>query len=152
MRIGELVKQTGLTASRIRYYESIGLIRAVERKANGFRHYPPETAWILDLVTGAQNAGFSLDEIRRLLPTGQDVWRHDELLAALKGKLAEIEALQKRLAHTRRQLRIAIEGIENKPEDLACADNGRRVLGLLQEEEGRAPPAVRHLRKSSARR
>jgi DNA-binding transcriptional MerR regulator len=35
MRIGELAERSGLTASRIRFYEASGLINAVERNANG---------------------------------------------------------------------------------------------------------------------
>lgn len=139
MKIGELVKQTGLTASRIRFYESSGLLRAVGRQANGYREYPPEAVWILEIIAGAQGAGFSLDEIRHLLPTGTNGWKHDELLAALKRKLTDIEAMQERLAQTRTQLLVAIDGIEKKPEDLACADNGQRVLGLLRKEEKPEP-------------
>lgn len=151
MKIGELVKQTGLTASRIRFYESSGLLRAVERKTNGYREYPPEAVWILEIITGAQGAGFSLDEIRHLLPMGTDGWKHDELLTALKRKLADIEAMQERLTQTRAQLLIAIEGIENKPEGLACVDNSQRVLSLLREEETGTQKQGRKRRKASNR-
>ena len=39
MKIGELAGRTGLAASRIRFYERIGLLKAVERQANGYRSY-----------------------------------------------------------------------------------------------------------------
>lgn len=58
MKIGELAKLTGLATSRIRFYEASGLIRS-QRKANGYRDYAADTVWILELVTGAQGAGFS---------------------------------------------------------------------------------------------
>lgn len=64
MRIGELAKISGLAPSRIRFYEASGLIKSVERKANGYRDYAPDTEWVLEIITGAQAAGFSLDEIR----------------------------------------------------------------------------------------
>jgi len=32
MKIGELAQRTGLAASRIRFYESIGLLKLVERQ------------------------------------------------------------------------------------------------------------------------
>ena len=57
MKIGELAKLTGLATSRIRFYEASGLIRS-QRKANGYRDYAADTVWILELVTGAQGAGF----------------------------------------------------------------------------------------------
>lgn len=43
MKIGELAKRSGLAASRIRFYEKIGLLKTVKRSANGYRSYPPET-------------------------------------------------------------------------------------------------------------
>ncbi|MCY1436716.1 Cu(I)-responsive transcriptional regulator [compost metagenome] len=134
MRIGELAKLSGLTASRIRFYESSGLIKSVARKANGYRDYAPEAAWILEIITGAQRAGFSLEEIRHLLPVGPKAWQHDELLDGLKRKVAEIEAMQQRLEQSKAQLLVAIEGIENRPEGLQCADNAERVLNRLREE------------------
>lgn len=134
MRIGELAKLSGLAASRIRFYEASGLIRAVERKANGYRDYPPEAVMILAIITGAQNAGFSLDEIRHLLPVAPNTWQHGELLEGLKRKVQEIEALQKRLEQSRAQLLVVIEGIERNPEGLACADKPEWLLKRLREE------------------
>ncbi|MDH0893277.1 MULTISPECIES: MerR family transcriptional regulator [Pseudomonas] len=134
MKIGELAKLSGLTASRIRFYESSGLIRSVERKANGYRDYGPEAVWILEIIAGAQNAGFSLEEIRNLLPVSSDAWRHDELLESLKRKVGEIEMLQKRLEQNKAQLLIVIEGIETKPEGMRCADNTQRLLNRFRED------------------
>ncbi len=142
MKIGELAKLSGLTASRIRFYESSGLIRSVERKANGYRDYGPEAVWILEIIAGAQNAGFSLEEIRNLLPVSTDAWRHDELLESLKRKVSEIELLQKRLEQNKAQLLVVIEGIESKPEGLPCSENTQRLLDRLREDgqEAKASP------------
>lgn len=122
MKIGELAKLTGLATSRIRFYEASGLIRS-QRKANGYRDYAADTVWILELVTGAQGAGFSLEEIARLLPSGDGAWQHGELLEGLRRKVAEIEALQRRLEQNKAQLLVAIESIENKPDGLQCTEN-----------------------------
>jgi DNA-binding transcriptional MerR regulator len=128
MRIGELAERSGLAASRIRFYEQRGLICAVERDANGYREYTPEAVLILEIITSAQKAGFSLEEIRRLMPSNLGAWQHDELLAGLKRKVAEIEDLRERLAQSKAQLLAIIETIESKPEGLTCDDNKRRVL------------------------
>lgn len=133
MKIGELAKLTGLATSRIRFYEASGLIRS-QRKANGYRDYAADTVWILELVTGAQGAGFSLEEIARLLPSGDGAWQHGELLEGLRRKVAEIEALQRRLEQNKAQLLVAIESIENKPDGLQCTENTQRVLERLREE------------------
>lgn len=133
MKIGELAKLSGLTASRIRFYEATGLIAAVERTANGYRDYPLEALSMLEIIASAQRAGFSLEQIRHLLPTGQGSWQHDELVEALKHKVTEIDEMLERLNQNRAQLLVAIESIENRPADLNCSDRKEWVLGRLRE-------------------
>jgi len=140
MRIGELAKISGLAPSRIRFYEASGLIKSVGRKANGYRDYAPDTEWVLEIITGAQAAGFSLEEIRQLMPMNANGWQHDELLSGLKQKVEEIEVLQQRLAQNKAQLLLVIKGIEGKPEGMACADNAQMLINRLREEGvGHAP-------------
>lgn len=128
MKIGELAEATGLAASRIRFYEKIGLLRSVRRQSNGYRSYPPEAVTFLQLITSAQQAGFTLDELRALLPADLSQWDHGSLVDAMRTKLADIEALQQRLAVSRAQLLEVLHEIESKPADMNCADNARRVL------------------------
>lgn len=133
MKIGELARRSGLATSRIRFYEASGLI-AAQRQANGYRVYPEQTLQTLGIITCAQQAGFSLEEIRCLLPDPvEQGWPHDELLAALRRKVEEIEAMQARLAYNRSQLLAIIAGIESKPEGVPCSDNADRVLAGLRE-------------------
>ena len=139
MKIGELSKHSGLAPSRIRFYESSGLIRGVERKDNGYREYGPEALWTLDIITSAQRAGFSLDEIRNLLPNDQARWQHEALLASLERKVTEIELLQQRLAQNKAQLLVAIDSVKNRPDALACTDRAQWVLEQLRESAGAAP-------------
>jgi hypothetical protein len=40
MRIGELERRSGLSTSRIRFYEAKGPLNVVSRKANEYREYP----------------------------------------------------------------------------------------------------------------
>ncbi|WP_087045827.1 MerR family transcriptional regulator [Caballeronia ptereochthonis] len=133
MRIGELAELSGLTASRIRFYEASGLVKAVERTANGYRDYSPEAVSILAIIDSAQRAGFSLDQIRQLLPVSKGSWDHDELLKALRQKVADIEEMQKRLKQNRASLLVAIESIENRPMDLNCTERTKWVMGKLSE-------------------
>ena len=44
MRIGDLAKLTGVSASTIRFYEIQGLLPAAARLANGYRDYDA-TLW-----------------------------------------------------------------------------------------------------------
>lgn len=148
MRIGELAKQTGLTASRIRFYESAGLINTVARQANGYRSYPPEAASVLGIIDSAQRAGFSLEQIRSLLPSGDGSWKHDELLQALKAKVGEIDRLLTQLRENRMQLLAAIEGIENKPDGMSCTANAQRMLHELRDDDSAKPRRRGNRRKS----
>jgi DNA-binding transcriptional MerR regulator len=58
MKIGELARLSGFTASRIRFYEAHGLLQPAQRQANGYREYGPETLIRLDIINRAQGAGF----------------------------------------------------------------------------------------------
>ncbi|MAI89163.1 MerR family transcriptional regulator [Ponticaulis sp.] len=131
MKIGELAERTGLTASKIRFYERIGLLTFVDRRSNGYRTYPEEAVVVLDIITSSQRAGFSLDEIRNLVPTDFDTWEHDSLLEAIKKKVTDIQAMEKRLAKSRKQLVHLINEIEDKPDDMDCGENARRVLSTV---------------------
>jgi DNA-binding transcriptional MerR regulator len=132
MKIGELASRTGLAASRIRFYEASGLISA-QRQANGYRRYPEQAVQTLGIISCAQQAGFSLDEIRRLLPQGDSQGLpHTELLASLKRKVGEIEVMQQRLAQNKAQLLGIIASIESKPEGMPCAENAERVMAQLR--------------------
>ena len=134
MKIGELAERTGLAPSRIRFYEGIGLLK-VERQPNGYRTYPPQAVLVLELIATAQQAGFSLDEIRTLLPPDLAHWEHGSLIETLRSKVQDIEA---------------------KPEEIDCATNAGRVLSWIRSGELESPALatgdVTTLRKASRRR
>jgi DNA-binding transcriptional MerR regulator len=135
MKIGELSERTGLAASRIRFYERIGLLKTVEREANGYRNYPAEAVLLLDLITTAQQAGFSLDEIAMLLPPEPAQWKHGVLLDTLKRKVLDIEALEARLAQSKAHIVALIAEIDAKPPEIDCAANAKRVLSRMRKGE-----------------
>lgn len=137
MKIGELSKRTGLATSKIRFYEDIGLLKLVKRAANGYRTYPPEAETVLHLISNGQKAGFSLDELSKLLPSDLSDWKHDQLLNALRQKLADIELMEKKLADNKRQLNSILNDIEAKPGDMVCADNAKRVISQMGMGKGR---------------
>ncbi|MFT7723467.1 MAG: MerR family transcriptional regulator [Roseateles sp.] len=141
MKIGELAERTGLAPSRIRFYERIGLLKAVARQDNGYRSYPDDAVLALKLIATGQRAGFSLDELRTLLPGDLAQWDHGSLLDTLRRKVRDIEALQAQLAQSKAQLAGLMAQIEARPQDMDCAANARRVLsGMQLAEPGDAPP------------
>ncbi|WP_346836711.1 MerR family transcriptional regulator [Microbulbifer sp. SAOS-129_SWC] len=151
MKIGELAQRTGLAASRIRFYERIGLLQTVEREANGYRSYPDEAVVMLNLITTAQQAGFSLDELRALLPASLEQWQHGSLVNAIKRKIDDIEALQQQLAQSKAHLAEVLTQVEAKPEDIDCATNAKRVLSQMGLGSGKRP-ALADNKTESARK
>ncbi len=63
MTVSQLSKKIGISTSAIRYYESLGLIRA-QRSDAGYRIFSPETTRLLEIIVQAKALGFSLKEIR----------------------------------------------------------------------------------------
>lgn len=62
MDIGEVARRSGVTASALRYYENIGLIRSIGR--HGLRRqFDPSVLLKLSLIRLGSMAGFSLVEI-----------------------------------------------------------------------------------------
>ena len=108
MRISEVARKTGLRASALRYYESIGLLPAPMR-INGRRRYGPDVLLLLAGVRVAQQAGFTVEEIKYLFygfpndarPSG----RWSELARA---KLVEVDRL---IDRARGMKRLLEEGI-----------------------------------------
>lgn len=149
MRIGELAKRSGLSASRIRFYEAKGLLNVVSRRANGYRDYPADALTIVGIIVGAQRTGFSLEEIRRILPADLSNWRRGELLGALRRKAADIARMEKQLAQSRKQLHSLVRKIERKPTGSSCADNTAQLLNEFVSNRSRS--ASKELRGHGAR-
>ncbi|MGR3760870.1 MerR family transcriptional regulator [Roseobacteraceae bacterium NS-SX3] len=92
MKIGELAKSTGVSTSRIRFYEKHGLIPPPSRQANGYREYSEAMISRLKTITMSKALGFSLSEIRRFLPDDpQDLIQRTDVISNLEKKLAEID-------------------------------------------------------------
>ena len=147
MKIGELAQRTGLAPSRIRFYERIGLLKAVERQENGYRSYPDDAVLALKLIAAGQRAGFSLDELRTLLPNDLASWDHGTLIDTLRRKVQDIEALQAQLAQSKAHLVELMAQIEAKPQDMDCAANARRILSEMRLIEADSAPTTRRARR-----
>ena len=65
MLIGEVARKTGIPASTLRYYESIGLLPAPP-KINQQRRYDQAILLQVEAIKIARQAGFTLAEIKAL--------------------------------------------------------------------------------------
>jgi len=105
MRIGELSRQTGVAASRIRFYERNGVVPRAGRSLNGYRVYPATAVKLLTLIDGAQRLGFTLAEIRSALADAAPNFpSHDALAGALRAKLAALDQHLKDIRARRREI------------------------------------------------
>ena len=64
--IAEMCERTGLSPRTIRYYEEIGLLPGVRRKAGGRRVYGPDELERVGFIHRLKTLGLSLAEIREL--------------------------------------------------------------------------------------
>ena len=142
MAIGEVAERTGMSTSRIRYYESRGLLSAPERVA-GRRRYGEEVLRRLAIIAAAQRVGFTLDEIRDLLGS-RDELAHERLRQLALMKLPELDDLIARATSVRRALKICsrcnCESID------MCRMFDERVLPLREDD---ATKAARRSKRSS---
>lgn len=66
MLIGRVSELTGATRKAIRHYESIGLIKAPDRKGN-YRVYNEHDVMVISMICRAKTLGFSLSEIKEVV-------------------------------------------------------------------------------------
>jgi MerR family redox-sensitive transcriptional activator SoxR len=105
LTIGEVARQTGVKASTLRYYESLGVLPEPER-VGGRRRYTPDVLQRLAMIDIAQRAGCSLAEIRELLDAADEP-ASQRIRALAARKLPEVEALIRRAEAMRRWLEAA---------------------------------------------
>lgn len=95
--IGEVIKQSGLPASTLRYYEEIGLIKSIGRQGMR-RQFSGNILQHLALISLGRNAGFSLDEIADMFSANGNLQIDRGLLLV---KAAELEKQIKQLSAVR---------------------------------------------------
>src|ERR687889_1377578 len=108
MSIGEVASKAGLRPSALRYYEGVGLLPPPERE-NGRRCYDGEVLReVLDrlaVVRVAQQAGFTISEIRTLLDGfSEDTPPSERWRPLAQEKLPEVEELVERALGMKRLL------------------------------------------------
>ena len=107
MNIGQASSASGVSAKMIRYYESIGLIRAPLRTGSNYRVYGADEVHVLRFVKRARTLGFSVEETATLLGLWQDKARASAEvkdiatghIVALETKIAELQGMVKTLKH-----------------------------------------------------
>jgi MerR family redox-sensitive transcriptional activator SoxR len=133
LSIGEVARRTGLRPSALRYYEEVGIVPP-PRRVNGRRRYDESVLTHVAVVRMAQEAGFTIEEVKTLItgfPEGTPASTRWQALA--QRKLAEVDALIARAQTMRRVLE----------ESLACGCLSLETCAALgwghADDQGRNP-------------
>jgi len=100
MTIGGLAKSAGVNVETIRYYQRLRLLEEPARPPGGVRRYGEDAVSRVKFIKRAQDLGFSLAEIRRLLSLGEPQTCGEarslaaEKLALVEARLADLESLR----------------------------------------------------------
>jgi DNA-binding transcriptional MerR regulator len=113
MLIGELARQAAVKPQTVRYYESLGLLSRVERRASGYRSYDARALEELRFIRKAQSLGFSLDDVRQILdvaragraPCARVLTIAEQHLADLQQRITQLCELRDDLARAVKQWR-----------------------------------------------
>lgn len=108
MRIGELARRTGLKITAIRFYEAKGLLPRATRVGNR-RDFNARAVERLQFIAAAQQHGFKLEEIRRMLAVAGDKSPAGGWRQWILAKVAEIDANLQRMTYARRLLMRSLE-------------------------------------------
>ncbi|MFF7991203.1 MerR family transcriptional regulator [Kitasatospora xanthocidica] len=107
MRIGELARLTGVSTRLLRYYEEQGLLRPARTTA-GYREYDEQDTVRVRQIRSLLVAGLSTRVIAELLPCATGpvpvLEACPNLLATLRGELADLDAKIDDLTRSRRAL------------------------------------------------
>lgn len=105
MNISELAKATNTTTDTIRYYEKQGLLGIPLRQSNGYRLYQHEDIRRVEFIRRAQTLGFSLAEIKDVIPELiHGKFNRTDLEALLKSKMNQIDEKIKTLSLLKQEL------------------------------------------------
>jgi MerR family redox-sensitive transcriptional activator SoxR len=106
--IGEVARRTGLRPSAIRYYEAEGVLATPVRRS-GRRRYAPEAIRTIGVIRFAQDAGFTLQEIKVLLRgPAPDRGLGARWRRLAESKLQELDALAHRVSQMRRAIKAGL--------------------------------------------
>ena len=101
LKMGQLVKETGVSDQAIRYYEKLGLIESTRRTRGGFRLFESGVLQRLRAIRALQDYGFSLEEVGSLLRGAE---REDHACDFLKGLFKDkVHRLHQEIATLRRR-------------------------------------------------
>jgi MerR family transcriptional regulator, copper efflux regulator len=129
LQAGEVARRAGVSKDTLRFYEQRGLLAPPQRRSNNYRAYPAGTVERVLWIRRVLAAGFTIDELARILAErdrGGIPCRSVRALGA--AKLAEVEERLRELTILRDGLRVLLADWDVR---LAAAGPNTRA-GLLE--------------------
>jgi DNA-binding transcriptional MerR regulator len=115
--IGSVARESGVPIKTIRYYEELGLLKAVGRTEGGYRLFNSDVFARLNFIKRAQSLGLSLAEIKEFLDVhDQGDLPCDRVKLKLEDKLSEIERQIQQLQLLKLELKGLLSGEETADE------------------------------------
>lgn len=129
MRIRQLAEATHVTVDALRHYEKLGLLPPAARSDNGYRRYGPADVLRVLVIRFAQGLGFTLSELRDIVPelsSGQMTQR--AVQARLGDKLNVLDAEIERLQTLRAKLAGVLAELDCAPDVLVNVSQAARAV------------------------
>jgi len=136
MTIGTLAKGAGVNVETIRYYQRLKLLEEPAKPLGGVRRYSDAAVARVRFIKGAQELGFSLAEIQRLLRL-EDPQSCGEARALAAEKLALVESRVADLIRLRGALKDLIARCDRRRGKIACP-----IIESLAGKSGRTSEAT----------
>ncbi|HUB71215.1 MAG TPA: MerR family transcriptional regulator [Acidimicrobiales bacterium] len=121
MRSSEVASRAGVNVQTLRYYERRGILAEPRRSGSGYRSYDDQAVRTVRFIKGAQQLGFSLEEISSLLELAVGGPRNCGTAKKLATeKIGELEAKIARLSAMRGSLLQLVATCERGPDKRDC--------------------------------
>lgn len=129
MTISELAQAAGVHIETVRYYERRSLLPQPARRPSGYRAYPATMVTRLRFIKNAQELGFSLAEIEKLLALRVDAATScADVRRQAEAKLVEVEQKLQALQQIQAALTQLVAACEQGGPQGACP-----ILEALEE-------------------
>jgi MerR family transcriptional regulator, mercuric resistance operon regulatory protein len=115
MTIGQVAKAAGVNVETVRYYQRRGLIGEPAKPPGGHRRYTDMVVRQIGFIRGAQQLGFSLEEVKGLIKV-TDGAHAREVRALAEGKFATLATRIAQLNTMRRKLKRLIDACAKDPQ------------------------------------
>lgn len=142
LQAGELAERAGVSKDTLRFYERRGLLPRPQRMSNNYRAYPPEAVARVLWIRKVLAAGFTVDELARILAErdrgGVPCRKVRDLGAA---KLEELEERIRELQASRDNLRELLADWDRRLEEAGPGRRARLLDALAESglEPGDSP-------------